>query len=355
MPMQLGFFGELNFDEQKRLNRLSVLGDRLPRLNEVIDWESFRPELLKVFPPAPEERGGRPRYDLILMFKILILQRLYNLSDEQAEYQITDRMSFMRFLNLDLKSRVPDAKTIWAFREKLVKAEDGEKFFDIFLEKLEKSGFITKCGSIVDATFVEVPRQRNTPEENAAIKEGRVPEEWESEENKHKKAQKDTDARWTKKGNASYYGYKNHVKVDADSKLIVKSETTSANVHDSQAISHLVDESDKVLYADSAYDGNTIAGQLPPTVETRIHERAHRGHPLTEEQKASNREKSKVRVRIEHVFAAMTMSFHGLTLRCIGKARAKFNIALLNLTYNMYRYESLCRMKDRDVIVVAGF
>ena len=137
--------------------------------------------------------------------------------------------------------------------------------------------------------------------------------------------------------------------------MIVKAETTSANVHDSQVTPELVDENDKVIYADSAYDGAPVAEQLPPTVESRIHERARRSHPLTEEQKKTNREKSKVRVRVEHVFATMTMSFYGLTLRCIGKARATFNIALLNLTYNMYRYESLCRMKDRGVSSVANF
>ncbi len=278
--MQLRLFGENNFDEQKRLNRLSILGDRLPCLNKIINWEEFRPELRKVFTSKPEEHGGRPRYDLVLMFKILILQRLYSLSDEQTEYQITDRMSFMRFLELDLKNPVPDAKTIWAFREKLVTAQAGDTFFDIFLNKLEESGYITKRGSIVEATFVEVPRQRNTSGENAKIKEGKVPEEWESEENTHKKAQKDTDARWTKKGNDNVYGYKDHVKVDADSKIIVKAETTSANVHDSLVTSQLVDESDKVIYADSAYEGAPVAEQLPPTVESRIHERAHRNHPL---------------------------------------------------------------------------
>ena len=164
--MQLGLFGESNFDEQKRLNRLTVLGDRLPRLNEIINWEDFRPELQKVFPSKPDEHGGRPRYDLILMFKILFLQRLCNLSNEQVEYQITDRMSFMRFLELDLKSPVPDAKTIWAFRERLVTAQAGYAFFSIFLKKLKESRYITKRGSIVDAIFLEVPRQRNTTEEN---------------------------------------------------------------------------------------------------------------------------------------------------------------------------------------------
>ncbi len=233
MSMQLGLFGENNFDEQKRLNRLTVLGDRLSRLNEIFNWEDLRPELQKVFPSKPDEHGGRPRYDFTLMFKILILQRLYNLSSEQTEYQISDHMSFMRFLDLDLKSPVPDAKNIWAFHEKLVTSQVGDMFFDIFLKKLEESGYVTKRGSIVYETFVEVTRQRNTPEENAKIKEGKVPEEWEGEENKHKKAQKDTDARWTEKSKDTYDGYKDHVKVDADSKLIVKAETTSANVHDS--------------------------------------------------------------------------------------------------------------------------
>ena len=260
-----------------------------------------------------------------------------------------------RFLCVQISVGIRFGCSFYAAKNELVTAQAGDTFFEIFLKKLEESGYITKRGSIVDATFVEVPRQRNTPEENAKIKEGKVPEEWESEENKHKKAQKDTDARWTKKGKDTYYGYKDHVKVDADSKLIVKAETTSANVHDSQVTPELVDENDKVIYADSAYDGAPVAEQLPPTVESRIHERARRSHPLTEEQKKTNREKSKVRVRVEHVFATMTMSFYGLTLRCIGKARATFNIALLNLTYNMYRYESLCRMKDRGVISVANF
>ena len=89
MAKQFGLFGESNFDEQKRLNRLTVLGDRLPRLNEIINWEDFRPELQKVFPSKPDEHGGRPRYDLILMFKILILQRLYNPMNRQNTRSLT--------------------------------------------------------------------------------------------------------------------------------------------------------------------------------------------------------------------------------------------------------------------------
>ena len=353
--MQLDLFGAQNYEEMKRLDRLTQLGDNLLTLNTLVDWELFRPLLQKVLHSKPREHGGRPRYDVVMMFKILVLQRLYNLSDDQMEYQITDRMSFMRFLGLNLEKHVPDAKTIWHFREELVKAQVIDTLFDLYGEQMEASGFVTHRGSIQDATFVEVPRQRNTPEENARIKAGEVPEEWLKDENRNKRAQKDTDARWTKKGGVTYYGYKNHIKIDADSKLILSYETTSANVHDSQILANLVDETDKILWADSAYAGEPVAAKLPPAVELRIHERAYRGHPLTEEQKASNKEKSKVRVRIEHVFGAMTIKLHGLTARCIGKARVKFNIGLTNIVYNIDRFICLCRMKDRGIISVAQF
>ena len=104
--------------------------------------------------------AGRPSYDVILMFKILVLQRLYNLSDDQMEFQINDRMSFMRFLGLGLECRVPDAKTIWLFRDKLTKANVIKLLFDQFTAQLEAANIITRTGSIVDATFVDAPRQR---------------------------------------------------------------------------------------------------------------------------------------------------------------------------------------------------
>lgn len=341
--MQRSLFTETSYEEHKRLERLSALGDSLPRLNQVIDWEIFRPTLRQALRTAPQSHGGRPPYDVVLMFKILILQRLYNLSDDQTEYQINDRMSFMRFLGLTLEDRIPDAKTIWLFRDSLTKAKIIAPLFNLFQERLEQTGLISRTGSIVDATFVEAPRQRNTPEENKQIKAGRSPEEWEKPDKKNKKAQKDTDARWSKKGGVTFYGYKDHVKIDAASKLIIAYTTTDARVHDSQMLPELVDERDKLLYADSAYAGKTIEEQLPETLELRILERARRGHPLSEDQKKANKAKSKVRVRIEHVFGQMTVLFHGLTLRCIGMSRAAFNIALTNLAYSMRRYECLCR------------
>ena len=331
------------WDDSLRLEKLSQLGDSLEKLNQVINWEIFRPVLNKVYKKETKKRGGRPAYDCMLMFKILVLQRIYNLSDDQTEYQINDRMSFMRFLGLGLSDRVPDAKTIWLFRDTLTKENVIRELFDTFQQQLEEAQLITRAGTIVDATFIEAPWQQNSREEKDEIKQGNVPEEWKKPENIHKLRQKDTDARWTRKGNELHYGYKNHVKADAESKLIVDYAVTDASVHDSQKICELIDEQDKVVYADSAYWGKTVAEGLPKTVENQIHERRTKKEPLSEEQKASNKIKAKTRARIEHIFGFMTMSMHGLTVRSIGMARTEFNVGLTNLIYNMYRYEFLHR------------
>ena len=243
------------FAEKNRLNKLSELGDCLERLN-VIDWELFRPELKKALYKERKSNAGRPPYDCVLLFKILVLQRLYNLSDDQTEYQINDRISFMRFLDLGLNNKVPDAKTIWLFRDTLTQSNVISSLFRLFEDQLETQGLITHKGTIVDATFVEAPRQRNSREENKQVKNGETPEEW--HKNPHKLAQKDTDARWTKKDNEVHYGYKDHIKVDADSKLITEYSVTPANVHDSKEFLGLLDEKDEVVYADSAYVGKEL-------------------------------------------------------------------------------------------------
>ena len=332
------------YDESNRYEKLSKLGDCLERLNKVISWEMFRPILEEAHKKEERGAGGRPPYDYVLMFKILVLQRLYNLSDDQVEYQVNDRLSFMRFLGLGLGSPVPDAKTVWHFRETLKDADSMRQLFDLFQQKLEDEHLITHTGTIVDATFVDAPRQRNHRDENKEIKAGNIPEEWKKPENKHKLAQKDTDARWAKKGNETHYGYKNHAKADADTKFVTDYTVTAASVHDSQELDKLVDETDITLYADSAYSGKAIREKLPEPVTSQIHEKGTRSHPLTEEQKANNRIKSRIRVRIEHIFGFMTGSMHGITLRTIGMERAACNIGLTNLVYNLCRYEILHRL-----------
>ena len=334
------------FDENDRLKELSLLGDPLERLNLVINWESFRPKLTKVFRKEAKGPGGRPPYDYVVMFKVLILQRLYGISDAQAEYQIKDRLSFMRFLGINLCDTVPDEKTIWLYRERLVQAKIIDTMFYRFTKQLEDKGLITREGSIVDASFIDVPKQRNSREENQSIKDGEVPKEWEEEGNKHKVAQKDVNARWTKKNDETHYGYKNHVKADKDSKLIVKYEVTSAEVHDSQALADLVElKKDKVMYADSAYKGEEVESCLGNKIENQIIEKGYRNKPLTEDQKIQNKRKSSVRVRVEHIFGFMTNSMKGMSIRCIGIERAKFAIAMMNLVYNMSRYGYLATVK----------
>jgi len=322
------------YDEYDRLEEISKLGDPLEQLNKVVKWESFRHRLKVVFQKGAKGPGGRPPYDYVMMFKILILQRLYGISDAQTEYQIKDRLSFMRFLGLSLNDTIPDEKTIWLFRENLVKANIIDTLFYRFNRQLEEVGLITRTGSIIDASFVDVPKQRNTPDENDKIKENETPENW----NDSKKSQKDVNARWAVKYNETHFGYKNHIKADSESKLITKFEVTPASVHDSQVMEKLVDKKkDKAIYADSAYKGENIEKCLGDKIANHICEKGYRNKLLTEEQKEANRKRSSIRVRVEHIFGYMTNSMNGMKIRCIGLERAKFAIGMMNLTYNMCR------------------
>jgi IS5 family transposase len=235
-----------------QLARLSKLGDSLEKINEAIDWEIFRAPIRKRIRKEDYSKGGRPPTDEILMYKTTLLQDWNNLSDDNTEYMINDRLTFQRFLGMELGEKAPDAKTIWLFKEQLGK-EGLRELFDIFNEKLIVLGVVKREGSLVDATFAEVPRQRNNREDNKTIKEGKIPEEWQKPENDNKLNQKDTDARWTKKGNETYYGYKDHVKVDNESKIIIDFTVTSANIHDVKEFEGLLDINDKEAWLDAGY------------------------------------------------------------------------------------------------------
>jgi len=178
------------FDETFRLDQLSSTKDPLVKLKERIDFELFRPVLEEALYKEkkgiglPAQAGGARPYDYVLMFKILILQRYYNISDDSMEFAILDRLSFMRFLDLRLADKAPDAKTIWHFREQLVKENIAGKLFARFKEELHEQHLIANEGKIVDAGFVEVPIQRNKREENKQIKEGEIPQQWQTQPNK---------------------------------------------------------------------------------------------------------------------------------------------------------------------------
>ena len=199
------------FDIAQRYAGLDAKNDPLARIDEVVPWEDFRPRLEAAWRKPTEERkspAGRKPWDAVVMFKAIVLCELYNLSDDQVEYQLRDRLSFMRFLGLGLEDKVPDAKTVWLYREQLAQAGVIETLFEDFDGYLEQQGYLAMGGQIIDASIVPVPKQRNSGDDNARIKEGETPEGWENQP--AKRSQKDTDARWTKKHAKSHYGYKNH-------------------------------------------------------------------------------------------------------------------------------------------------
>jgi IS5 family transposase len=358
MSQRKGQFGF--FDLEKQLDKIYHINDFLPKLNSLIDWEMFRPTLNKVREKeqskeqskeqdnTPANKGGRPPFDVVLMFKVLVIKEMYNLSDAQTELQIRDRISFRAFLHLNFCDTVPDEKTIWLFAEHLKNLGLERSLFDRFNEELDHQGFQAKSGLIVDGSFVEVPRQRNTKAENEQIKNGEIPETLSA--NPHVLAQKDTDARWTKKNEVSYFGYKDHDLIDEEYKFIRDYVVTDASVHDSQPYLDVMPAEpaypDQEAFADSAYVGEKIAtglkarGFLP-----MICEKGYRNKPLTEQQKQMNKIKSSVRCRVEHVFGAMKVRCRDEVLRSIGMARAKFWIGMRNLVYNYCRLVSLRRPK----------
>ena len=340
---QMGFF-----DIANRYAGLDAKNDPLLKIDEVVPWEDFRPRLEAAWRKPTEERkssAGRKPWDAVVMFKAIVLCALYNLSDDQVEYQLRDRLSFMRFLGLGLEDRVPDAKTVWLYREQLAQAGMIEALFDRFDGYLKKRGYLAMGGQIIDASIVAVPKQRNSRDENARIKAGETPEGWE----KHpaKRSQKDTDARWTKKHGKNHYGYKNHVNVDRRHKLVRRYRVTDAAVHDSQVLDDILDPDNTAsdVWADSAYRSAAIEATLVERgLKSRIHRKGRRNKPLSERETQGNKTRSKVRARVEHIFGSQSNDMGGTLVRSIGLVRAKARIGLKNLAYNMRRLVQLERL-----------
>lgn len=328
-----------------RLNELSKNGDPLLRLNEVMDWSVFMPLLERTFKKEKKSQAGRKRYPLLFMFKTLILQSLYNLSDQQTEYQIRDRLSFMRFLGLRIQDQVPDEKTIWLFRETLIQKNTIEKLFEKFNAYLNNEGYAAAAGTIIDASIVSAPKQRNNRDDNKAIKEGVIPESF--IENKNKLRQKDINARWTKKNFQNYYGYKNHVGVDVKHKIIRNYIITPANTADINCLNGLLDtnNSDKKVWADSAYFSAEIEQQLQENgYESRIISRNKKHLGQYSERARENTRRSKIRVRVEHVFGFISNTIGAKIVRGIGIVRMRAKLGLINLVYNIRRFEQLNRL-----------
>jgi transposase, IS5 family len=339
------------FDYEFQLDEIKKHQPPLQKLNKIIDWELFRKPIEEAFiKDNRKSNAGRKSYDKLLMFKIIILQRYYNLSDEQTEFQIKDRLSFLDFLDLQIGENVPDRNTIWLFKEELKEKDLSKKLFDTFTSKLVSNGIVAKEGTLVDASFIKVPKQRNKRQDNADIKQGAVPLEF--GKNKNKLVQKDCDARWVTKYKTREFGYKNHISVDQKTKVISTYTVTPSSTHDSQVIKELINEEDAVLYADSAYKSEEIEDYLKQNnIKSKVINRAYRNKPLTNTQHKLNHKYSKTRVRVEHIFGTLKTSMNNaLSLKAIGINRIKSLTGILNLTYNFVRYEQLVRLKNIPIM-----
>lgn len=332
------------FDVHIRLEKIEEKKHALMMLNQVVDWEMFRKPLETLRDKPRKSPAGAKGYDLVLLFKMLVLKTMYNLSYEEIECQVLDRLSFMRFLGLSMGDKIPDGTTLWYFHEDLKEAGLDRKLFHTFDDFLRAQGLTARKGQIVDAAIVEVPRQHNRKDEDARIKSGQAVEGWTDA----KRSQKDVDARWTKKRGVLYYGYKNHVEADVEHKLIRDYAVTGASVHDGQMLEGLLDRSNthREVYADSAYHSTERLARLKELgFAERLQEQGRREHPLSEEAKLRNALRARIRCRVEHVFAAPTCWTRDALIRVIGLARARCTIGLRNLVYNMDRFRILSTVK----------
>ena len=341
------------FDLDDRLRRLSDIGDQLEAFSRVVDFEMFRPELEAALNYSDGAKGGRPPFDPVMMFKILVIQAQNGLSDDRTEFLINDRLSFMRFLGLGLSDKVPDAKTIWAFRERLTQAGAIEALFIRFDRAIRAAGYIPMSGQIVDASLVVAPKQRNSAAEKAEIKAGHIPEDWKDKPAKLR--QKDRDARWTlvfgkareREDGTSYadiaipvFGYKSHASIDRRHGFIRRWEVTDAAAHDGRMLRRgLLDKSNTgpSVWADSAYRSQANEAFLERHgFKSQVHHRKPRGRPMPLHIRRGNATRSKIRAGIEHVFAHQKGPM-ALCIQTIGIVRARVKIGLANLTYNIRR------------------
>jgi len=293
-----------------------------------------------------------PDAGAVHLIKVLILQTQNNLSDERTEFFLRDRLTWIRFLGLGLGDPVPDANTIWTFREQLTKGGAIERLFALFDEALREAGYLAMSGQLVDATIVSAPKQRNTRAEKQDLKAGRVPEAWRAKPAKLR--QKDRDARWTVKYTKAKpledgrkqvdlaipaFGYQNHVGADRRHRLIRRWLVTDAAAHEGSRLGDLLDpgNSSAKVWADSAYRSKKNEMLLRERMlVSYIHRKKPQGRPMPERTSRANGRKSAIRAHVEHIFAEQKARM-SLFVRTIGLARATVKIGLANLAYNMRR------------------
>lgn len=324
------------FAEASRQHKRDEVGDPLQVIARHIDFAELARLVDALIERSDGRKGGRPAYPTEVMVRILVLKRLYNLSDEQMEYQLLDRASYQRFCLLQDAMNVPDRNTIWRFGERLG-VDGATALFQGVDAQLHRHGYIARGGQAIDATLVPAPRQRLDRQEREALAEGRTPDWSEAE-----RRQKDVDATHTKKHGKSYFGYKLSVSVDLKHGFIRRICTGTASEHDGHHFDEVLDmhNTGRAVHTDKAYASRQRQQLLKVLgLVDAMQRRARPGKPLSECQQRRNQRIAKKRAKVEHVFAGLR-HLGGKFVRTIGQARATVAMTMMAACYNLKRLAS---------------
>ncbi|NDY93966.1 IS5 family transposase [Ideonella livida] len=343
------------FITQQRKAKLEGYVKTLAAIDRLMDFSAMAVEVDAVCPRPDRSKGGRPPYATAVMLRMVFPQGLYNLSDEQCKYQVLDRMSFQRFCRVEGSLNVPDARTLWNFRQRLAAGGlGGQAVFDAVSRTLQRLGYIPRGGQMVDATIVQAPIAQVTEEERQTLNAGQTPEGW----SQKRLAHTDFDARCTKKHGKSYYGYKLHANVDARHKLVRKIKVTPAHADDGSALPSVIQGAESNtrnrLMADRGYDSQSNRDvSAHHGLQDRIARRATPGQVHKKRLKQRNAAISRVRSRVEHVFGALRQQ-GGKWVRAMNLARNTLAITLQCAAYNARRLAWLVSLETKSASTPAA-
>ena len=306
----------------------------LDKIDMFIDWESIDKLLRKKYKKTASA-DGRPAYPPLPMFKLLLLQRWYGLSDPGLEEALNDRISFIRFSGFSLMSSLPDYSTICRFRNTLIDLDLYGKLFEEITRQLESNGLLIRKGAIVDATIIESSRRPRKvieimPEDRKEEKTEGVPITYSD----------DPDATWIKKGKKPYYGYKGHLSVDSKEGYILGGHVTPANTADTTEFEKLVSESrlpeGSIILADKGYASEKNRAILTDNkLKDGIMEKAARNKPLTITQRIINRIISSVRYKVERTIGTLKRGYHFSRMRYKGIKKGNMEFLLNAMAFNL--------------------
>lgn len=324
------------FVQEHRQDKMGGFIANLAAMDELVDFAAVAARVDAACPRPDRSKGGRPPYPTEVMVRLVFIQSLYNLSDEDCEYQVLDRMSFQHFCRLAGELHIPDARTLWRFKQHLTqRGLGGQAIFDAVSQQLQAQGYIPRGGQIVDASIVQAPVTHTKSEERDALNEGQAPEGWTTKRLSHT----DRDARWTKKHGKSYYGYKVHANSDARYKLIRKIKVTPANVDDGQTLKDVLDvhNTGKRVLGDRGYDSQSNRDLLQDKqLRDGIGRRAKAAQRRRQRLDARNKAINRIRARGEHVFAGLHQ-LGGKVVRGMTLVSNELAITLKCVAYNVKR------------------